>query len=56
MEAWQVFDASTAELLAQLDLLGSPSSDASRYDFPPHERPNRMIVFAQGHILERAAS
>lgn len=27
-----MFDASTTELLAQLELLGSPSSDASRFE------------------------
>lgn len=53
-----MFDASTAELLAQLDLLGSSSSDASRSDLSFQEcaRRKRMAAFARGHTPECAAS
>lgn len=53
-----MFDASTAELLAQLDLLGTSSSAASRSELSFQEcaRRKRMAAFARGHTAGCAAS
>lgn len=53
-----MFDASTAELLVQQDLLGSPRSDASRFElsFQEGARRNQIAVLARGHIAGHPAS